>query len=112
MSKGFELISVERKRQIEVEGWTAAHDDGHGPHMLEMAAQSYRDATNHGSTAPSEWPWDKKWWKPGARLRNLARAGALYLAAADAAERAGENDLRNRLRDQADSCAVLLDSIL
>lgn len=112
MSQGFERITKERKRQIDVEGWTASHDDEHGPFVLEMAGQSYRNAVNQDSTVPSEWPWDVKWWKPDTRLRNLERAGALYLAAADAAERVGDVDLRNRLHAHATGCGALLDRII
>jgi hypothetical protein len=29
MKSGIELIAAERQRQIEVEGWTASHDDNY-----------------------------------------------------------------------------------
>jgi hypothetical protein len=32
------------------------------------------------SGVPREWPWDSKWWKPGERIRELEKAGALIAA--------------------------------
>ena len=71
-----------------MEGWSLKHDDLNGVEILMQAAQCYRDAEGEGSPQPSLWPWDAAWWKPKSRQRNLERAGALYQAAADAAERA------------------------
>lgn len=109
---GIQLIAAERKRQQEVEGWTSEHDDQHGAETLELAALSYRDAVGEDCAQPKQWPWDAKWWKPKSRQRNLERAGALYQAAADVAERAEDYQLRDRLNEQVASCTVRLDSIL
>lgn len=38
---GIELIAAERQRQIEVEGWTAEHDDEHGDQDMARAAACY-----------------------------------------------------------------------
>ena len=38
---GIERIAAERQRQIEQEGWTAEHDDGHVNGELAMAAALY-----------------------------------------------------------------------
>ena len=38
---GIELIADERKRQIEVEGWTAEHDAEHYESELAYAAAVY-----------------------------------------------------------------------
>lgn len=108
---GQQLIAAERKRQIESEGWTPEHDDQQRIGDLERAAFCYRDASGEGSAQPGQWPWDAKWWKPQSRQRNLVRAGALYLAASEVAERAGDFERRNHLKDHADSCSILLDSI-
>ena len=70
-------IAAERKRQIEVEGWTVEHDDKHSDGSLAMAATCY--ATVY-PLAGSYWPWDIKWWKPKDRRRDLIRAGALIVA--------------------------------
>ncbi|MBM5458726.1 hypothetical protein H8F21_14250 [Pseudomonas sp. P66] len=113
MSKitGAQLIAAERKRQIESEGRTARNDDELGAGALELAALCYRDATDGSSPQPQSWPFDAEWWKPQSRQRNLERAGALYQAAADTAERSEDYPLRDRLREHVASCAVLLDSI-
>lgn len=100
MKPGTELIAEERRRQIEVEGWTANHDDLHQSDELAMAAVCY--------TLPSEcrdeaypdcntyidrfWPWDRKDWKPSHedRIRELAKAGALIAAEIDRLQRKGQ----------------------
>lgn len=112
MNTGKVLIIAERRRQSEVEGWTSAHDDQHGPEVLENAALSYRDAEGPGTTIPSQWPWADECWKPKTRKRNLERSGALYLAAAESAERVNDYRARDRLLDHAHSCAILLDSLI
>lgn len=106
------LIAAERQRQVDVEGWTNAHDDEHGASVLENAAYSYRDAEGPDSPMPNEWPWSAEQWKPKDRLRNLERAGALYLAASATAERAKDYEERDRLNEQFESCAIRLDAIL
>jgi hypothetical protein len=95
---GTTLITEERKRQIQQEGWFADHDDRHKRHQLTMAAISYACAVAHpdewaeengklpGPT--SDWPWGKKWWKPSADpVRNLVKAGALIAAEIDRIQR-------------------------
>lgn len=109
---GQQLIAAERQRQIDSEGWTASHDDQHGPETLELAALCYRDAVNQDTALPSKWPWSPEWWKPKSRQRNLERAGALYQAAAEVAERAQDYQKRDSLRDHSASCSILLDSVL
>jgi hypothetical protein len=78
-------ILAERRRQIEVEGWTPQHDDAHKAGDMLSAAMcylghvrgtmSYRD-----DGVPMGWPWDAQWWKPKDARRDLVRAGALCLA--------------------------------
>ncbi|EKT4528335.1 hypothetical protein [Pseudomonas asiatica] len=109
---GIQLIAAERQRQIETEGWTAKNDDELGAESLELAALSYRNAGDNSSPQPKSWPFDPDWWKPQHRQRNLERAGALYQAAADTAERSKDYALRDRLLYQVASCSILLDSIL
>lgn len=106
------LVLEERKRQLLIEGWTAEHDDRCGLYALELAAISYRDANDEQAAQPIYWPWDNSWWKPKSRQRNLERAGALYLAAADVSERAGDYSKRDFFLERAESCVVLLDSHL
>lgn len=116
---GRELIEEERKRQIEVEGWSLVDDDRyvkqellHAGKAYEMAA-AYEMANGVQLTAvPSRWPWHPEWWKPvGGPVRLLEKAGALYLAEADRCERDG-----NRLgamwnRGRASRCARVIDEL-
>ena len=80
------MISMERRRQIEVEGWTSEHDDEHKDgEMLKAATLYYVHAKGEPLTfradgAPVGWPWEAQWWKPKDRVRDLVRAGALCLA--------------------------------
>jgi hypothetical protein len=85
--KAMQAIHAERKRQIEVEGWTPEHDDRHDDGALLRAAVSYywnyRDPdmiVKREDGAPMSWPWDVHWWKPKDPRRDLERAGALCLA--------------------------------
>jgi len=45
MDDGVTLIAKERRRQIEVEGWTPAHDDEHDGGQLAEAATCYAATT-------------------------------------------------------------------
>jgi len=92
-----EEIAAERRRQVEVEGWAADHDDHeHFDGQLAIAAGCYaifaggrRDMTRSyepGDSAedlhyvPRGWPWHRKWWKPKNPRRDLIRAAALIVA--------------------------------
>lgn len=108
---GNQLIAAERQRQIQAKGWDHAHDDQVGAEVLERAAWSYREAADEATPQPSHWPWSADRWNPKDRVENLVRAGALYSAAADTAERAHEYETRNQLRDHVASCALRIDSL-
>lgn len=95
---GIELIAAERKRQIEVEGWTERHDDGHTSAQMAFAGACYAQAAGQIVFAkvktirlkeiPSMWLWARKWWKPSPDpIRNLVKAGALIAAEIDRLER-------------------------
>lgn len=88
-------VLAERRRQVEAEGWTPAHDDRHNNGSLALAAACYacnaatwaqRSAAIPKSeyskfAAPGfRWPWSQKWWKPKDQRRDLVRAAALLLA--------------------------------
>lgn len=79
-------VAAERQRQVEVEGWTPEHDDGHGGDLLTAAvcyAQRRMDEDRFGvfaNYAPAAWPWGASWWKPKDRRRDLIRAAALLVA--------------------------------
>lgn len=109
---GVDLIADERARQMSAEGWSPEHDDGHDGGELAMAAACYaapdrlyveeRHANSVGFIDP--WPWDEtddkrprngnmlvhNWTaSPQARIRQLAKAGALIAAEIDRLIRAG-----------------------
>jgi len=80
-SKAAQDVLAERKRQIEVEGWSPAHDDDHNDRSLSKAAALYSgDRRKWNKAAPPDWPWDTSWWKPKSIREDLVRAGALILA--------------------------------
>ena len=103
---GIERIAVERKRQVEKEGWTAQHDDDHECSELAWAAVCYAapdlvfrkdDRANliiYRDPWPFEPPYDKRDydgnivlanWKldTSRRIRQLEMAGALVAAEID-----------------------------
>lgn len=77
-------VLEERRRQVEVEDFDASHDDMATKGQLAGAAASYamHDIEHWAGkeAARTIWPWDKAWWKPANRRRNLVKAGALILA--------------------------------
>ena len=98
MQTGIELIAAERERQVAVEGWTQEHDAEHAREELASAAACYAMPlkwrpfpVRHGGQAPLIWPWSPKWWKPGDRIRELAKAGALIAAEIDRLQRVQPN---------------------
>ncbi len=88
-------VQAERKRQVEVEGWTPEHDDAHSHGQMARAAACYALA---GSSAPNDgtaallvslaWPWDEQWWKPSTARRDMVKACALGLAEIERLDRA------------------------
>lgn len=94
---GVALIAAERRRQVEIEGFTAEHDDHYQGDQLRRAASSYLNVMidligSAGRTGqryvPMSWPWNTLWWKPSTDpVRNLVRAGALIAAEIDRLER-------------------------
>lgn len=91
---GIERIAAERKRQIEAEGWTAAHDLQHRHGELAMVACAYAlpwaidingeyDCDSERLFRASGWA--DKYYKSlrQPRLRQLEIAGALIAAEID-----------------------------
>lgn len=82
--EGLAAIAAERKRQIEVEGWSTEHDDEHADCQMAGAAACYAmSAIPHWAKHEAIrllWPWSKDWWKPRSHRENLVRAGALIAA--------------------------------
>ena len=82
---GAALIAAERQRQINAEGYDPSHDDAHNDDSLAIAAVAY------ALSAPDWWPWGTESFKPGDRLRELAKAGALIAAEIDRLQRLPED---------------------
>jgi len=112
MKSGIEIITDERKRQLEVEGWTPEHDAKHTDGELAEAASVYagfatsiivpvdnvfsNDRNVHkvaealkGTDAcmlipkTHRWPFDKEWYKPTPDNRIKELAKAGALIAAE-----------------------------
>lgn len=97
LSDALRSVVAERRRQIEVEGWTPEHDDQHDKGQLAEAACCYtlitvepdEEADSYAeSRPPFGWPWAKAWWKPTTPRRDLVKAGALILAEIERLDRA------------------------
>lgn len=75
---GIELIAQERQEQIEKHGFI--NDSIYTNDELTDAAMQYI-----GTDLISCWPdsWDINWYKPGNRIEELKRAGALIAAEID-----------------------------
>ena len=93
-------VLAERRRQVDVEGWTPEHDDQHLQGALGRAAGLYAlnaGVAQHFGThdtsicdTPDSWPWAPEWWKPLNARRDLVKAGALILAEIERIDRAAE----------------------
>jgi hypothetical protein len=99
-SAGAALIAAERARQVTEENWTPEHDAHHASGELARAAacyavppdcrrtgtrlvDGYGDRGDRYAPYPEGWPWHPDFWKPGDRIRELAKAGALIAAEID-----------------------------
>lgn len=95
---GIELITEERKRQIEIEGWDKDHDENHTSMCLSTASASYTlDVVARHSDISKGWkqlfkeysariwPFDIEWFKPTPNdpIKQLTKAGALIAAEID-----------------------------
>jgi len=83
---GAGMIAAERRRQVEVEGWTPEHGDEHGDRQMAAAAVAYiryGDEPRFAESPPGCFPWDLQWWKPAPYVRSLVKAGALIAAEID-----------------------------
>ncbi|MEM9964166.1 MAG: hypothetical protein AAGC58_02335 [Asticcacaulis sp.] len=95
MSHAAQDVLDERRRQIEVEGWTPEHDDEHAVGEMAVAASAY--ALNAALPAfprrtPHKWLWDLRWWKPTTPRRDLIKAGALIIAEIERLDRAAAKE--------------------
>lgn len=89
VSGGVQLIALERKRQVEQEGWTHEHDAEHVNGELAQAAACYCMVNPGPAEQVDLWPdgWSiddfKRTGAPQPSDRDLIRAGALIAAELD-----------------------------
>lgn len=98
LTHGITIIARERQRHFDVEGWTPCHDDEHTNGELAQAAACYAWPPPRPLFVKGDaWPWRRDEWKPEiwgvpdateqekreARIRVLAKAGALIAAEID-----------------------------
>lgn len=102
--RAMEAINNERHRQIRI-GNTTDIDDSYENGELVHAAICYESENGTG------WPWAANSWKPKSREENLLRAGALYLAEADRAARAKQEDIVKRALNEVLKVAKQLQEI-
>lgn len=95
MSNAARDVLAERRRQVEVEGWTPEHDDEHSNGELAYAAAAYAVASVEkpgtlveASKLFMHTGWAKHWWKPSTPQRDLEKAAALILAELERRHRA------------------------
>lgn len=110
---GLERIQDERKRQIEVEGYTYDKDKHYRNKELYNAGTCYLLADQYRKcnvSLPGPWPWDPKFWKPTPenRIRELEKAGALFQAEY---ELTGDRFCYILIKDTADAIDRLLNNI-
>lgn len=82
-TEGIRRIFKERNRQIEEEGYDEEHDSYLSVDSFIACAISYAMCELNEQEAEKWWTWDRNYFKPKDRLRNLERAGALIAAAID-----------------------------
>ena len=113
---GFQRILAHRAHQISVEGFTEANDDAYKRGELATAAYGYEwsaDVWRKFNSAPKEppldWPWDPSWFKSKGFCQDLIKAGALYMAEAGRAERAGETGAQKMAQSLVRHISGILD---
>ena len=92
MKSGSKLISEERQRQIDVEGYTLEHDINHNETEFIHAAMAYLMIDKDNITRAGVWPWSGGTFKPKDVVRDLTKAGALIAAAIDVIQNTNEDD--------------------
>ena len=94
-------IDVERERQINVERFTAAHDDvinacGELAHAAACYAIKPRlEVMAVAGLLKILWPWSWTWWKPKDRRQELVVSAALIVAEIERLDRAEANKVES-----------------
>ena len=91
LSPAMLAVIAERRRQIEVEGWTPDHDaTEHNPSTLARHGAAYLlTAGGNMKAAKDLWSWDDEWFKPDEvrPRRDYVRGLALGLAGLELLDR-------------------------
>lgn len=113
------LIRAERERQILEEGHNLHRDKVFGHENLVLAAATYEMEPKDRQEIPHSWPWHISHWKPTAhegvrgRIRELQKAGALYMAAKAVMESNGlEIPLKQAVCQKVDLMAEMIAELL
>jgi hypothetical protein len=113
---GLRYIIQERTRQVSSEGFKQSDDDKYVKGELARAAYAYESSAEEiykthavPTVAPDYWPFDKSWFKSHSSFRDLVKAGALYMAEAERAERAGDVGASLMARSLVQHVSALLD---
>lgn len=120
LNDAINMIRAERQRQITEEGYTPQYDEEHSEHeALILAAATYEMEPKHRGEYPVCWPFGWESWKPSApgtvdgRIRELEKAGALYMAAKDLMEARGiDIPLKNAVAQKIDLMAENIATLL
>jgi hypothetical protein len=88
-SKAFIDVGAERRRQIEVEGYSYDHDDQYRQGELERAGAAYAlYSCRPGFWFVNDiWAFSRRFWKPRSHRENLVRAAAFLIAAIETIDR-------------------------
>ncbi|ENU0860544.1 ead/Ea22-like family protein [Citrobacter amalonaticus] len=102
-------VLAERRRQINVEGWTPEHDDKYQHSEMLWASCCYvLNTIQKYNRVPFDWPWRDEWWKPTEKRRDLVKAAALLLADIERLDRAAMlaagGETRTKKVDHCDAC--------
>ncbi len=93
LTPGVLQLAIERRRQIDEEGYNPLDDHGRAPQLFDAACEYATAATtavllpHRGAELPVPfgWPWEAGFWKPASDpVKNARRSGALLAAGIDA----------------------------
>jgi hypothetical protein len=117
-TEGTLLAVTERMRQIDDLNFDDERDSGYTAGELAAAARCYANPVydDRAVLAPIGWPWSPEAWdpSPGDRIRELSRAGALYMAEQDRVNKVagGWTPKATELRKNISDVIAQIDKIL
>lgn len=108
---GRHLVEAEFARQREI-GYDLKHDLHHMS-ISDNGIGDFLDAAYaYQFDSTMEWPWSQDTFKSTNVLRNLVKAGALYMAAYDLAKATGQYSLLTVIQKRHDYVVTSIDEIL